>query len=209
MADYNVATYNPSTGKLGVPQGVDRYNLPKAVHFEGAMTTDGTVDGRDLAADGTKLDLLTYTGGINLDTRVIQIDALQTQQDFLTVTQAVDLDAMEVKTNWISVSQAVNLDTIEARVNALDAAVVLMGSWDAAVPGTFPVSTVAGESWIVSVAGTVAAVSPMIMNWFIGTITSGGSYTPAFIAITVSVILGVLSIFVLIKAIEPVRKTIE
>ncbi|PSR08842.1 MAG: MFS transporter, partial [Candidatus Arcticimaribacter sp.] len=49
---------------------------------------------------------------------------------------------------------------------------------------------------------------PMIMNWFIGRITTE-SYTPAFIAITVSVILGVLSIFILIKTIEPVRKTTE
>ena len=61
---------------------------------------------------------------------------------------------------------------------------------------------------LAGLAGTVAAVSPMIMNWFIGKITSGGSYTPAFIAITISVILGVLSIFILIKKIEPVRKTV-
>jgi len=60
---------------------------------------------------------------------------------------------------------------------------------------------------LAGLAGTIAAVSPMIMNWFIGQITIA-SYTPAFIAITVSVILGVLSIFILIKTIEPVRKTI-
>ena len=52
---------------------------------------------------------------------------------------------------------------------------------------------------LAGLAGTIAAVSPIIMNWFIGTITKGGSYTPAFIAITVSVILAVLSIFFLIK----------
>ena len=62
---------------------------------------------------------------------------------------------------------------------------------------------------LAGLAGTVAAVSPMIMNWFIGKITTEGSYTPAFIAITISVILGVLSIFVFIKKIEPVRKTVE
>jgi ACS family hexuronate transporter-like MFS transporter len=62
---------------------------------------------------------------------------------------------------------------------------------------------------LAGLAGTVAAVSPMIMNWFIGKITTEGSYTPAFIAITISVILGVLSIFVFIKNIEPVRKTVE
>ena len=61
---------------------------------------------------------------------------------------------------------------------------------------------------LAGLAGSVAAVSPMIMNWFIGRITTE-SYIPAFIAITISVILGVVSIFVLIKKIEPVRKTIE
>lgn len=61
---------------------------------------------------------------------------------------------------------------------------------------------------LAGLAGTVAAVSPMIMNWFIGKITTEG-YTPAFVAITISVLLGVISIFVLIKKIEPVRKTIE
>jgi len=60
---------------------------------------------------------------------------------------------------------------------------------------------------LAGLAGTIAAVSPMIMNWFIGQITTA-SYTPAFIAITVSVIMGVLSIFILLKTIEPVRKTI-
>ena len=61
---------------------------------------------------------------------------------------------------------------------------------------------------LAGLAGTIAAVLPMIMNWFIGRITTE-SYTPAFIAITVSVISGVLSIFILIKTIEPVRKTTE
>ena len=62
---------------------------------------------------------------------------------------------------------------------------------------------------LAGLAGTIAAISPMIMNWFIGQITKDGSYTPAFIAITLSVILGVLSIFFFIRKIEPVRKTID
>ena len=57
---------------------------------------------------------------------------------------------------------------------------------------------------LAGLAGTIAAISPMIMNWFVGQITAS-SYTPAFIAITVSVALGVLSLFVLIKKIGPVR----
>lgn len=55
---------------------------------------------------------------------------------------------------------------------------------------------------LAGLAGTVAAVSPMIMNWFIGQITSGGSYVPAFIAITISVVLAVLAIFLLIKKVK-------
>jgi len=58
---------------------------------------------------------------------------------------------------------------------------------------------------LAGLAGTVAAISPMIMNWFIGTITTQ-SYIPAFVAICISVVLGAGSIFVLIKDIGFVRK---
>lgn len=57
---------------------------------------------------------------------------------------------------------------------------------------------------LAGLAGTVAALSPMIMNWFVGKITAS-SYTPAFVAISVSVVFGVLSVFALIKKIGPVR----
>jgi len=60
---------------------------------------------------------------------------------------------------------------------------------------------------LAGLAGTVAAFSPIIMNWFIGRITEGGSYTPAFIAITVSVALGVLAIFIFIKKVQLVENT--
>lgn len=58
---------------------------------------------------------------------------------------------------------------------------------------------------LAGLAGTVAAFSPIIMNWFIGNITKGGSYTPAFIAITLCVVLGVLSIFFLIRKVGLVK----
>ena len=60
---------------------------------------------------------------------------------------------------------------------------------------------------LAGLAGTVAAISPMIMNWFIGKITTQ-SYIPAFIAICISVVLGVAVIFILIKDIGFVRKNI-
>ena len=58
---------------------------------------------------------------------------------------------------------------------------------------------------LAGLAGTVAAFSPIIMNWFIGNITKGSSYTPAFIAITLSVIFAVISIFFLIRKVGLVR----
>lgn len=60
---------------------------------------------------------------------------------------------------------------------------------------------------LAGLAGTIAAVSPMIMNWFIGQITKGGSYTPAFIAITLSVGLSVLVIFFFIRNVRLVDDT--
>jgi ACS family hexuronate transporter-like MFS transporter len=40
------------------------------------------------------------------------------------------------------------------------------------------------------------------MNWLIGRITEGGSYTLVFIVITLSVVLAVLSILFLIKKVR-------
>lgn len=60
---------------------------------------------------------------------------------------------------------------------------------------------------LAGLAGTIAAISPIIMNWFIGRITEGGSYTPAFIAITVSVVLAVLSVLYFIRKVKLVEET--
>ncbi|WP_299272441.1 MFS transporter [uncultured Psychroserpens sp.] len=55
---------------------------------------------------------------------------------------------------------------------------------------------------LAGLAGTVAAFSVMIMNWFIGRITEGGSYTPALITITASVVLAVFAVLILIKKVK-------
>jgi ACS family hexuronate transporter-like MFS transporter len=59
---------------------------------------------------------------------------------------------------------------------------------------------------LAGLAGTIAAFSPIIMNWFIGRITEGGSYTPAFVVITVSVVLAVLAVLLLIRKVGLVIK---
>lgn len=110
---------------------------------------------------------LTYNDGANTLTIALSGEsfttAMKTKVDYISVTQAVNLDTMEsdilsakTKTDHITVTQPVDLDAIETRVNALDAAVVLKGTWDASA-GTFPGSgsAQAGDSYIVSVGGTV------------------------------------------------------
>jgi len=148
MANLRVVTYNPTSGRLEVPQAGDVHLIEKNIQLNASLLLTGTVDGRDIAADGTKLDLATMTGAMNLDT-------MDAKVGFLTITQAVDLDAMET------------------RVNALDAAVVLMGVWDAST-AVFPTSTVAGESWICSVAGTVGGI-PFALNDRIVALIDGAS----------------------------------
>lgn len=57
---------------------------------------------------------------------------------------------------------------------------------------------------LAGLAGSIGAISVIIMNWLIPKITTI-SYTPAFIIIAILAPLTVLSIFVLIKKIEPVE----
>ncbi|RLA60318.1 MAG: hypothetical protein DRQ89_13025 [Epsilonproteobacteria bacterium] len=56
MADHEIASFDEANEDLKTPQGADRYIAKKATHFEQPITTDSTVDGRDIAADGALLD---------------------------------------------------------------------------------------------------------------------------------------------------------
>jgi len=58
---------------------------------------------------------------------------------------------------------------------------------------------------LAGLAGTVAAVSVMVMNWFIGQITTN-TYTPAFIVIAITIPLSLLALFGLIRVIGPVKE---
>jgi hypothetical protein len=151
----------------------------------GNTTTTGTFDGRDVEADGNKLDTIdtsatadqtgaeiktAYEGEASAFTdaqftKLSEIEtgatADQTNAEIKTANEAnadtnAFTDAEQTKVGHIAISQAVDLDAIETRVNALDASVILMGTWDASA-GTFPGSgsAQAGESYIVSVGGTV------------------------------------------------------
>lgn len=60
----------------------------------GNMTVDGTVDGRDVAADGTKLDYITVTQAVDLDT--MESDIATNAADI--ATNAADIAAINVGT---------------------------------------------------------------------------------------------------------------
>lgn len=183
MAAREVLTLNEQTPQIEVPQSGDTYEMPRDVNITGSLTITGTVDGRDVAADGAlaatavqpgdNISDLTNDSGFTDDTAA---DAAQATADAalpksggtmtgnITMSGAETVDGRDLsvdgaKLDYITITQAVDLDTIESRVNALDAAVVLKGSWDASA-GTFPGSgsAQAGDSYIVSTGGTVDSV---------------------------------------------------
>ena len=70
---------------------------------------------------------------------------------------------------------------------------------------TIPSDLLSGKSvgTLAGLGGSIGAVSVIIMNWLIPIITTE-SYTPAFIILAILAPLAVLSIFMLIKTIEPI-----
>jgi hypothetical protein len=52
MATREIAAFDEAGLELEAPQGADTYLAKKPAHFEAAITTDSTIDGRDVAADG-------------------------------------------------------------------------------------------------------------------------------------------------------------
>jgi len=164
MADREIVAFNADTAPnaLQTPEDpTDRYLAKRPVHLEEALTTDSTIDGRDVAADGTKLDMLTATGAVDLDT----LDAL------LAPLAGRDLSLDTAKLDFVTVTQAVDLDTLETRIAALGVAITLQGSHDAST-NLFPTSTLAGEAWIVSVAGMIAGIQFEIGDMLIALIDS-------------------------------------
>jgi hypothetical protein len=76
MAELEIVGFDSTGIELEAPQGADTYVAKKAVNFEQPVTTDSTIDGRDVDADGTKLDFITITQPVDLDELEAAVDAL-------------------------------------------------------------------------------------------------------------------------------------
>jgi hypothetical protein len=87
----------------------------------GNMTVSGTVDGRDVSVDGTKLDFITVTQAVNLDT--IESDTATNNAKVTNATHTGDVTgstdltiANDAVTNAKAANMAVN--TIKGRITA-------------------------------------------------------------------------------------------
>lgn len=62
MSAFEFIGLDEATGKLRAPLVSDTYIANRAVHLTQALTTDSTIDGRDIAVDGANLDTALQPG---------------------------------------------------------------------------------------------------------------------------------------------------
>lgn len=110
MTAHKFVAYNSGNARLEVVQSGDTYLAEYDVQFNGLLNVTGNINGRDLAADGTKLDLVT-------------------------VTQAVDLDALETRVDALNAAVVLK-GTHDASTNLFPVSTVAGESWIVSVTGT-------------------------------------------------------------------------
>ena len=182
--------------------------LPKAGGaMTGAITTNSTFDGRDVATDGTKLDGIEASADVTDTTNVTSAGAamkannlsdlpnkstsrtnlgvaigsnVQAYSSVLQNTTASFLTADETKVDYITVTQAVDLDQMETDITALENGMVYKGDWNAG-SGSFPGGGSAQTGWFyyVSGAGTVNGISFTVGDNIVATTDNASTSTYA------------------------------
>ena len=171
------------------------------------LVVGGTVDGRDVAADGTKLDGVEASADVTDTANVTSAGAamkannlsdlpdkstsrtnlgvaigsnVQAYSSVLQNTTASFLTADETKLDYISVTQAVDLDQMETDIAALANGMVYKGDWDAS-SGSFPGGGSAQTGWFyyVSVAGTVNSIAFAVGDNIVATVDNASASTYA------------------------------
>jgi hypothetical protein len=171
------------------------------------LVVGGTVDGRDVATDGTKLDTVETNADVTDTANVTSAGAamkannlsdlpnkstartnlgvaigsnVQAYSSVLQNTTASFLTADETKVDYITVTQAVNLDQMETDIAALENGMVYKGDWNAG-SGSFPGGGSAQTGWFyyVSGAGTVNSISFAVGDNIVATTDNASTSTYA------------------------------
>ena len=171
------------------------------------LVVGGTVDGRDVATDGTKLDTVETNADVTDTTNVTSAGAamkannlsdlpnkstsrtnlgvaigsnVQAYSSVLQNTTASFLTADETKIDYITVTQAVDLDQMETDIAALENGMVYKGDWNAG-SGSFPGGGSAQTGWFyyVSGAGTVNGISFTVGDNIVATTDNASTSTYA------------------------------
>jgi hypothetical protein len=171
------------------------------------LVVGGTVDGRDVATDGTKLDTVETNADVTDTANVTSAGAamkannlsdlpnkstartnlgvaigsnVQAYSSVLQNTTASFLTADETKVDFITVTQAVDLDQMETDIAALENGMVYKGDWNAG-SGSFPGGGSAQTGWFyyVSGAGTVNSISFAVGDNIVATTDNASTSTYA------------------------------
>jgi hypothetical protein len=171
------------------------------------LVVGGTVDGRDVATDGTKLDTVETNADVTDTANVTSAGAamkannlsdlpnkatartnlgvaigsnVQAYSSVLQNTTASFLTADETKVDFITVTQAVDLDQMETDIAALENGMVYKGDWNAG-SGSFPGGGSAQTGWFyyVSGAGTVNGISFTVGDNIVATTDNASTSTYA------------------------------
>ena len=171
------------------------------------LVLGATVDGRDVATDGTKLDTVETNADVTDTANVTSAGAamkannlsdlpnkstartnlgvairsnVQAYSSVLQNTTASFLTADEAKVDFITVTQAVDLDQMETDIAALENGMVYKGDWNAG-SGSFPGGGSAQTGWFyyVSGAGTVNGISFAVGDNIVATTDNASTSTYA------------------------------
>ena len=111
MAQREVITLTPGTPQLEAPQSGDHYYMPRDLEVAGNITITGTVDGRDVAADGVRLD--TMEDNAKDDQTGPEIEALANHDNLLGYVAAEHID-------WsVTGAEDVHVDRIPSHSHSL------------------------------------------------------------------------------------------
>lgn len=128
MTARKVVTLNTDTPQLEVPQAGDTYELVRDTNITGDLTITGTVDGRDVAADGGVLDTALQPADVGTA-------AAADTGDFATAAQGSTADSALQDITGESLTDLSDVDTDKSKTPADNDVLTFDGThWNAEAP---------------------------------------------------------------------------